>query len=418
MDNNKSKIFCKYILLVPLFFLVQNMFADDFIIGELRIEESAGIDRDLEYVNFHIQLETNESNFRDLQIIAKNLQNGEVIPCQVFNKESFSKNLVLMNVIFPISINANEIETYILILSQDELDIETDLILNGKGFEIIVENKYYKADLTQSFRTEAKSNSSGQLNELMIKMGFDKLLLRTENRMHWAPNFQKGGIEYYETIAGWENPKNYQLDTGAYLIYTHRKDIAPKHPEILLTANYYFYSGLPYFRFFSSMDIVEDVSLLLLRNDEMTMDSLFTHIAYQNNSGEIIDLPFSERYNELKKRPIENDSPWLCFYNDDEGYAFGSIRIMYDNTNQKGMLSPTYFPHTKISDGAEGGKYWNRRLIDEKLIFVPEGSLYVEENAYLVFEISKENKFKEIEHWAKILLNPLGVKFSQVIEGD
>ncbi len=157
------------------------------------------------------------------------------------------------------------------------------------------------------------------------------------------------------------------------------------------------------------MDIVKDVTLVMLRNDEMTMDSLFTNIAYQNKSGNIIDLPFSERYSELDKNPIRNNSPWVCFYNEEKGFAFGSIRIKYDNTNQNGLQSPTYLPRTKISNGAEGGKYWNRILIDNTKLIVPQGSSYREENAYIVFKINKENKFKEIEEWMITLNNPLEI---------
>ena len=157
------------------------------------------------------------------------------------------------------------------------------------------------------------------------------------------------------------------------------------------------------------MNIIKDVNLTLLRNDEMTMDSLFTHIAYQNNSGSIVDLPFSDRYSELEKNPISNNSPWVCFYNEDRGYAFGSIRIKYDNVNLNGIPSPTYLPHTKISDGAEGGKYWNRILIQEYPVLVPEGNSYREENAYIVFKINKEDKFKEIKDCTTALSNPLEI---------
>ncbi|MBN2367236.1 MAG: hypothetical protein JXL67_13790, partial [Calditrichaeota bacterium] len=196
---------------------------------------------------------------------------------------------------------------------------------------------------------------------------------------------------------------------GPYLVRTERQDKAPAHPEILLTASYDFYASKPYFIFYSEMEVIRDVWLSLLRNDEMTMDSLFTHVAFQRPDGEIVDLPFDKRYEILKKKPLENDAPWLCFYHSDSGHAFGSIRLKYDNTNRFGESSPTWLPHTKISDGAEGGKYWNRRLIHEHLIHVPEGNRYVERNAYLVFRIEKNEKFKSILLEARLLQNPLWV---------
>ncbi|MDZ7765954.1 MAG: hypothetical protein U5K00_16310 [Melioribacteraceae bacterium] len=292
-------------------------------------------------------------------------------------------------------------------------NVVTDLKLSGEGLDLIINNNFYRANLSKSNQSEAKNYDSGQLCDLLIKGKFNQLLFRTENRMHWAPNFQKPGMEYYNTIAGWQNPKRYIVNKGPYLISTQRQDSAPDVPEILLTTDYFFYAGLPYFKFYSSMDIIEDVNLSLLRNDEMTMDSLFTHVAYQSNSGQIIDLSFAERYKEFEENPIESNAPWVCFYNIDIGYAFGSIRIKYDNTNDTGLPSPTYHSHTKISDGAERGKYWNRCLIDNYPVFVPKGSSYREENAYLIFEINKEDKFKEIIEQLNIIKNPVEVTLIQ-----
>ncbi|NIT55069.1 MAG: hypothetical protein GWN00_02120, partial [Aliifodinibius sp.] len=71
-------------------------------------------------------------------------------------------------------------------------------------------------------------------------------------------------------------PAFYRFYHGPYVIQTIRQDAAPDHPEILLTASYEFYAGKPYFKFYSCMEMLKDVWLELLRNDEMTMDSLFT----------------------------------------------------------------------------------------------------------------------------------------------
>jgi hypothetical protein len=222
-------------------------------------------------------------------------------------------------------------------------------------------------------------------------------------------------MEGYETIARWDNPNVNNIYSGPYMIMTERQDVAPEHAEILLSARYKFYSNKPFFKFYSSMEIKKDLWLSLLRNDEMTMDSLFTHVAFQNQNDDIIDVPFNKRDDYLKLRPIANQDPWLCFYNDIKGYAFGSIRIKYDIDNRFGNVSPTSLPHTKISNGTGGGKYWNRRLIDEHNTFVPRGSKYIEENAYIVFKISKNNKFKNIKYWAVRLRNPVLVLRVEII---
>lgn len=406
----QNGILIKVLIIICLSFISEHLLADDFTIAKIIVQEPIGFSRALEYIEVELQLELDVYNNNDSDFIAEDIKNGDVISCQIFKKKVFKKEkTILLQIIFPISIYANEQKIFLLKKGNGNKPIITDLTYSGSGLDLFIENNFYRANLSKNQQSEAKSHDAGQLNELLIKMDYNQLLFRTENRMHWAPSFQKLEMEYYTTSSGWDNPKQYVFDKGPYLISTQRKDLAPDIPEILLTANYYFYAGLPYFKFFSSMDIIKDVALTMLRNDEMTMDSLFTNIAYQNKSGDIIDLSFNERYSELDKNPIRNNSPWVCFYNEEKGFAFGSIRIKYDNTNKNGLQSPTYLPHTKISNGGEGGKYWNRILIDNTKIIVPQGSSYREENAYIVFKINKENKFKEIVEWMTILNNPLEI---------
>jgi hypothetical protein len=408
------RLYKKYIFFSSILIIcscILNSSADDEILAEVEVREQFGITRNIEYVVCSVQLPYRIYQDSQLTITAIDNKTFKKIPCQVFNRHNYEEqNVVLLNIIFPISLEAFKKNTYQLIKDTDT-DVElSDLSYRGNDLDLVVENEFYIANLTKSGESEAKSHNSGQLRELQIKMGQDIRLFRTENRMHWAPNFQNSVYDEYETIAGWENPTTYEFHSGPYLIHTLRCDFAPKHPEIMLTSSYYFYSGLPYFRFQSSMEVEKDLSLRLLRNDEMTMDSLFTHVAFQRPDGQIEDLSFAERYERLEENPIENHASWLCFYHNEDGYAFGSIRIKYDIKNSIGQDSPTYLPHTKISDGAGGGKYWNRRLIHDYPLVVPKGSRYIEENAYLVFKIGNEDKFKEIKYWADRVRHPLDVK--------
>jgi hypothetical protein len=407
----------KHIISVSIFLisvLILNMpiCANDATLGTIKVRENHGVSRNPEYVEITLQLPVDKIEFNNQTLTAADKLTGEKIPCQIFTNTGIAEpKISIITIIFPVSIKAHEERNFLLQTGDHLAFPDNKLSFTGENLEITVENDYYRADLTRSSQSEAKNHSSGQLSELLIKLNHNVALYRTENRMHWAPNFQKTDQEYYETIAGWENPQFYKFDDGPYLIRTERSDRAPDCPEINLTAVYSFYAGVPYFRFYSSMIVMENVWLKLLRNDEMTMDSLFTHVAFQRPGGEIEDLAFSSRYERLKEHPLENEGPWLCFYNAEKGYALGSIRLKYDIDNDRGYESPVYHPHTKISDGAGGGKYWNRRLIDEKPVFVPGGSRYIEENAYIVFSINDTNKFEGISSWAEQLRNPLIVSF-------
>ncbi len=159
------------------------------------------------------------------------------------------------------------------------------------------------------------------------------------------------------------------------------------------------------------MEMKQAIWLSRLRNDEMTTDTLFTHLAFIRFDGLVVTTTFQNRDEILRQHPIESDALWLSFYEHNKGLAFGCIRLFYDNTSIWGEASPTTGDYTKISNGARGGKYWNRILIIDKPTFVPEGSVYSEKNAYIVFKLSEgENKFAEIEKYAKRLSCPLKVK--------
>lgn len=384
--------------------------AQENTILRIDLKENYGFDRELEYVELTCQLPSSFLDTDSLSFFAQELITHQKIDCQVSPLQSDILNKkTLARIIFPVSCNAYEKKEYLIKTKKAASIITSDLILSGQGTELVIENKYYRADLRKNDEVEGHSYNSGQIRDLLIKMGFDQRLMNVEDRLHWAPNFKRPELEYYTTIAHWQQPKINELGVGPYQISTLRRDFAPSHPEITLTARYRFYAGLPYFRFYSSMEMNDNVWLELLRNDEMAMDSMFTHVAFQRPDGEIVDIEFSERYELLNNQPIENDCPWLCFYNLDKGFAFGSVRIKYDNTDMSGGASPTYQAHTQIGEWLKGIKYWNRRLIHDNLTLIPKGSCYREDNAYIVFRINDNDKLRDIRYWAERIRQPLQV---------
>ena len=410
----------RFILFLVLLIVAAGQVAgQELELANVVLQEPAGLPRSNEYVELALPAGSGAAADSARMIYAIEESTAQVIPCQAFDRRiGADGKRAGVSIIFPISLQANERKSLKIMTGRATRSAErrvTDLRSQGNALELRVENDFYQADLTSNTQTEGKKHHSGQLRELFLKLGFAQRLSRQENRMHWAPNFQKRGLQEYKTIAHWDTPKLCTLEKGPYLIQTAREDFAPGHPEILLSATYSFYAGMPFFTFVSTMSVVQDLWLELLRNDEMTMDSLFTHVAFQRPDGEVVDLAFSTRYEVLDRRPIDDDAPWLCFYHHAKGYAFGSIRLRYDNTNDAGAASPLFHPHTKISDGAGGGKYWNRRLVDERATFIPKGSRYAEENAYLVFRIEASDRFATIKYWSDRLRHPIRVN---VIAGE
>jgi hypothetical protein len=400
----------RHLVFTLILICVIDVMADDSDLAIITVKETSGFPRELEYVECTLQLPLNSLDSSAIYLVATPKESQDQIACQIIDRLSHSdKDEIFLHIIFPVSIAANESREYLIRYVASPPAVKTDLEIEGSRFDLVVENTFYRADMRKSDKSEPMSHNSGQIRELLIKMEFEQLLNNAEDRLHWAPNFKRKELEYYTTIAHWESPKVYMVNSGPYLIKTRRQDTAPMHPEILLTAVYNFYARLPYFKFFSSMEMVNNVWLELLRNDEMTMDSMFTHLAFQRPDGQIVDVTFADRHKILKENPIENNAPWLCFYNNDLGFAFGSVRIKYDNTDQFGMPSPIYLEHTQIGEWLGGIKYWNRRLIHDHLTYIPKGSRYVEENAYIVFRLPKTDPLKPIKYLANRLRNPLMV---------
>jgi len=392
-----------------VFSLAANVPAPRNVLAEITVSEPFGLERELEYVEFPLQMPFSGTASEQLELAAIDKNTGEQVACQIILVQNFpAKNFRMVQIIFPVSVQASAVKTFELSERKAVQGLKPNISMQGTGLDLIIENQYYRADLSRRSDPEPKTHASGQLQELLIKMGFNQLLTNAEDRVHWAPNFKREELEWYTTIAHWENPKEYKVNSGDYLIQTFRRDTAPDHPEIMLTAVYNFYAGLPYFTFYSEMEFIQDVPLELLRNDEMTSDSMFTHVAFQRPTGEIVEVRFKDRHELLEKQPIEDDAPWICFYNIEKGFAFGSIRLRYDNHNRSGELSPTYLPHTAIAEWLDR-KYWNRRLIHDHLGGIPSGSRYVEENAYLVFKIGEADRLEIIKHWAEVLHHPLKV---------
>jgi hypothetical protein len=400
-----------FISVFYLFTGISTLVADSQTLATIIVGEGHGLDRLKEYVECSVQLDHDQLTTKEYTFVIRDTRTNNLIYCQIIDElVTKLKNKAIIRFTFPVSISAWETKAYHLELYPRSKRLDSDLKMCGEKFDLVIENKFYRADLTKNIKVEPQSYDSGQIREIFVKMGYDQLLTNVEDRVHWGPNFKKPGLEWYTTIAHWQSPDYYQVNSGPYLIETKRKGPAPEHPEIMLIAVYKFYSDLPYFRFYSAMEMEDNIWLELLRNDEMTMDSMFTHLAFQRPDGSLVDVSFSERHELLKANPIENNSPWICFYNKDSGLAFGSIRIKYDNTNQYGAVSPLVQPHTQIGEWLAGIKYWNRRLIHDHLTYVPQGSRYIEENAYLVFSIDKQDKFKSMSYWANRLRHPLSVQ--------
>lgn len=297
-----------------------------------------------------------------------------------------------------VTIRANQTRDF----SVGELVDEGELIVrrvNDVGF--IVENEELVAD--HSIRTTNSGvEDSGTLRALRFRRK-GVTLLRTRNRMHWAPSFQRVGTQGYSSIATWTPVQETHMSRGAGWFRHRRTGSHQDYPEIELDAEYLYFAHVPYFLFEATMKVVEPIRMYWLRGQEMTMDAFFTHVVFPDKSREPQSLTFDERKPLLEANPIAVDAPWVAFINPDEGYGFGAVVLEYEATTTAGE-------HTSINDAAENGKYWDRHLVSKQETMLKPGDRYNEKTAYVLFRSSRENPYGEFLDWEKRIRNPVKVE--------
>ena len=251
----------------------------------------------------------------------------------------------------------------------------------------IVENEHFIADLSERV-VGGRPEDAGTIRALTYKP-FGVKLFRTRNRMHWAPNFRRAGADKYHGIGVWHPVQEFSEDQTSERYRHWRKGYVAAYPEILVEAEYRFFPAAPYFLFHSIMTVEQSIAVDLLRNNEMTMDSFFTHVAWPDRSGRQSMVTFDERHPLLGKEPIAPDAPWVAFLNLEQGYAYGAVCL-------KSSASKTANSQIVISDGFGGGKYWHRWLIGDEEMTLESGDRFEELTAFVLFRCSGEEPLSEL----------------------
>ena len=382
-----------------IFAIFIGLCACDEVSNKVVFEEKAGVNRNLDYVIVSL------ANHNEEVLLLEDVANGSIIRGEKLKHEMSAEDL--STYIFPISIKAFEKRTFLVSSSNSEIET-SKLDVTGKDVSIKIENEFFIADFSTNKAKEENGLYPGQLAGIFIKKK-NVLIRRGHINMHWAPNFQKEGLDY-KTI-GHVNSNNAKItQKNSYMLEMVKIGSVYNYEEIDLYGKYNFFDGLPYFVYTSTISFNKDVELMLLRNDEMTMDSLFTHLIYPNSKGNAAEMPLYNmvKFDSLTKSPLADDINWVGFINKKIGYGLVSLRLSYNNTNQEGKKSPLFEPHTKISASSGNGRYWNRRLIHEHNTLVPKGSEYYEENAYLILD-DLDDIAGQINHYIKRLKSPIVV---------
>ena len=253
-----------------------------------------------------------------------------------------------------------------------------------------IENQYFVADLS-SRTVRGQEEDSGTLRALTYKQ-FVVTLLRSQNRMHWAPNLSRAGGGGYSGLGTWQPVQEFREEQKGDEYIHRREGYFQAYPEVKVEAEYRFLAGAPYFLFWSRLTVEKPLAVRLVRNNEMTMDQFFTHLAWPTRDGKRQVTTFDERHALLEKEPIAADAPWVVFLNLEKGYGYGFV-------NLESRATKTVNAGTGISDGAQNGKYWSRRWISQADTPLAPGDRFEERIAYVLFRCSKDKPLDDFFDW-------------------
>lgn len=257
----------------------------------------------------------------------------------------------------------------------------------------LFENPFYIADLTAR-DLNGKVEDNGTLRALVHKAAGVRIE-RSKNRMHWAPSFQRVGAKDYRSIGVWDPVQKHSKTENRKMVRLTRSGYEATYPEIHLFTEYDFLKGAPYFLFRSTMTIEKPIEMYWLRNQEMTMDHIFTHVAWPGADGKPVIVDFEARKPLLAAKPLAVDVPWIAFVNIEKGFGYGAVTL-------KHKASKTANPLTSINDGVNPpARYWDRRLINQVATKLEPGDKFEEETAYVVFKVSREHPVAEFLEWEK-----------------
>lgn len=249
-----------------------------------------------------------------------------------------------------------------------------------------IENRHFVADLSRR-TVRGQEEDSGTVRGLTYKQ-FGVTLCRTENRMHWAPNLSRTGARGYYGLGSWQPVQEFREEQREDAYIHYREGHFSQFPEVKVEAEYRFFPDAPYFLFWSRLTVEKPISVRLVRNNEMTMDRFFTHVAWPAADGRLHVATFDERHAVLKQEPIAVDAPWLAFLNLERGYGYGFVTLESRSTKYVNAL-------VRVSDGAEEGKYWSRVLVGGNDTPLEVGDRFEERTAYVLFPCSREKPLDE-----------------------
>jgi hypothetical protein len=279
---------------------------------------------------------------------------------------------------------------------------------------IVIENQQLKVSLHPH---------SGALNELTLKSKPEAMLyhkMETNGSIHWAPEAYPPPRPWTHT-SDWMQP-DFHSWQGPVVVTTTARAPLPMIPEVDASVSYKFYNNVPYIIATTSTRVNEPLAVQAMRNGEVVFKrELITHLAWFDPIEKKVKTVELDKIADLDEILMEENTPWLSFYNPKTGIAFGGIQIQssISGLEQQPRIVNPYF-YCIVGPIV----YWSRAMnftfassAPQLMIEVPKGTEFWEKWAYVLYQPQKgDNPHAPLIEWQRKLTNPLRVRLTEEVE--
>ncbi len=292
---------------------------------------------------------------------------------------------------------------------------KTDLRVQGEAPGLRIDN---------DMMTLVLHPNSGHLDQITLKSKPDVPLyhrMETNGAIHWNPGIYVPPRPWTHT-ADWKPPQHVKWMAGPVLSTAEMWGSLRELPEVDASVRYMFFPHVPYFISATTMRINKRVDCIALRNAEIVFKrELMTHAAWYDALRDSVIIYNVKDMPDLADIFLEEDVPWITFYNEQTGIGFCGIQLSYSNAgleNRPRLLNPYMY----ITAGP--WIYWSRALSlsflasnMQQVIPALKGNFFAEKWAYLTYEIEKGDKpYEPVFYWEKRLKNPLRIRLVEEVD--
>lgn len=396
------------------------------------LTESAGLERRRQPVHVTLILYRDRlSRSEEIRVVGIDPVTGwgEEVPCQVLALETWDEPdliqrepyryqaTVSCELVFLADVPAYGEKVYLVFYGNPDAPAaayRTDLSVRGDGrHPASVENSYYRIDL---------HGPSGFIHAIHVKQGLDLTLdhgLEPPGTVHWNPDCY-APPKPWSHASDWNPPPQQAVTAGPLLVMTSAWGSLPFGvDEVEVSVRYEFYAHTPWVLVSTITRVVRPVAVQALRIGEMVFNkAVVDHFAWRNERGEIRFFNIHEaRPHPRPAVVLPANTPWVAVFSPERRVGLAAITLDFvaERFGQGLPTADQAYMYVEVGPWV----YWCRPLVNTfvsnnptRMVRVPEGSLYIERNAYLPFRLDRAvpDGLEVVEAEYLKLASPLGVR--------